>query len=300
MLKQQCLSREVKTLRVLLVTYVENYKLNIISRNIHDIQNNTTRFLIIGNMEVDQSKNDKTSFVMSLDNKAGALSKALDILAKNKISMTKIESIPTKEKNWEYLFLIDISGHIKSNHIAGALKKIMRISKYFQLIGFLSKEYRLVSSNNISRYSPGFNINDVQRKYKIKKIVKLSSNENPFISDKVSKYISKHNHDINLYPESKTSHLQALIAKTIGYKLNGNNILLGNGSNEILEFIVRDTLDTKSEVIIPKHSFLVYEIISQLQGARVITSNPDKDKASPNYMGIDLQSIRQRLQRKLV
>ena len=77
-----------------------------------------------------------------------------------------------------------------------------------------------MSSNNISRYSPGFNINDVQRKYKIKKIVKLSSNENPFTSDRVSKYISKHNHDINLYPESKTSHLQALIAKTIGYKLN--------------------------------------------------------------------------------
>ena len=115
------------------------YGLNIISRNIHDIQNNTTRFLIIGNMEVDQSKNDKTSFVMSLDNKAGALSKALDILAKNKISMTKIESIPTKEKNWEYLFLIDISGHIKSNHIAGALKKIMRISKYFQLLGSYPK-----------------------------------------------------------------------------------------------------------------------------------------------------------------
>ena len=67
---------------------------------------------------------------------------------------------------------------------------------------------------------------------------------------------------MNLYPESKTCHLQALIAKTTGYKLNENNILLGNGSNEILEFIVRATLNTKSEVIIPKHSFLVYEIIS--------------------------------------
>ena len=115
------------------------YKLNIISRNIHDSHNNTTRFLIIGNMLVDQSNNDKTSFIMSLENKAGALSKALQILAKDKISMTKIESIPTKEKNWEYLFLIDISGHIKSKHIANALKKITRISKYFQLLGSYPK-----------------------------------------------------------------------------------------------------------------------------------------------------------------
>ena len=51
---------------------------------------------------------------MSIHNKAGELSKILEILATNKISMTKkIESIPTKQKNWEYLFLIDIMGHIK-------------------------------------------------------------------------------------------------------------------------------------------------------------------------------------------
>ena len=155
-----------------------------------------------------------------------------------------------------------------------------------------------MSINNITRYTPGFNINDVQRKYKIKKIVKLSSNENPFISDKVSKYISKSNHNLNLYPESKTSHLQALIAKMTGYKLNENNILLGNGSNEILEFIVRATLNTKSEVIIPKHSFLVYEIISQLQGAKIITSNPNRDKTSSNYLGIDIESIRKKITKK--
>ena len=53
--------------------------------------------------------------------------------------MTKIESIPTKDKNWEYLFLIDISGHIKSNNVANALKKIMGITKYFQLLGSYPK-----------------------------------------------------------------------------------------------------------------------------------------------------------------
>ena len=46
--------------------------------------------------------------------------------------MTKIESIPTREENWEYLFLIDISGHIKTKKVSNALQKITNNSKYFQ------------------------------------------------------------------------------------------------------------------------------------------------------------------------
>ena len=107
------------------------YGLNVLARNIHDIHNNTTRFIVIGNTCIDQSNNDKTSFVMSLTNKAGALSKSLEVLARSKISMTKIESIPTKEKNWEYLFLIDISGHVNDKKISNALKKISLNAKYF-------------------------------------------------------------------------------------------------------------------------------------------------------------------------
>lgn len=115
------------------------YGLTVLARNIHDIHNNTTRFLIIGNTSIDQSYNDKTSFVMSLTNKAGALSKSLEVLASSKISMTKIESIPTKEKNWEYLFLIDISGHINDKKISNALEKISHNAKYFHLLGSYPK-----------------------------------------------------------------------------------------------------------------------------------------------------------------
>ena len=115
------------------------YKLKIISRNIHDTQNNTTRFLIIGNTDVSKSNNDKTTFIMSLENKSGALAKILQILSANKISMTKIESIPTKEKNWEYLFLIDLSGHISDKKVSNALNKIESSSNFFQLLGSYPK-----------------------------------------------------------------------------------------------------------------------------------------------------------------
>ena len=53
--------------------------------------------------------------------------------------MTKIESIPTKDRNWEYLFLIDILGHINNKKISTALKKIKSTSKYFQLLGSYPK-----------------------------------------------------------------------------------------------------------------------------------------------------------------
>jgi chorismate mutase/prephenate dehydratase len=115
------------------------YKLKVIAKNINDAHDNTTRFLIIGNSEIAESKNDKTTFVMSLQNKAGALSKALKVLSDNKISMTKIESIPTKEKNWEYLFLIDIAGHKLNKKISIALDKIEKLSRYFQLLGSYPK-----------------------------------------------------------------------------------------------------------------------------------------------------------------
>tara|TARA_B100001564_G_C20631803_1_gene667570 strand:+ start:50 stop:1117 length:1068 start_codon:yes stop_codon:yes gene_type:complete len=115
------------------------YDLKIVARNIHDVHNNTTRFLIIGNTDVSKSNNDKTTFVMTLQNKAGALAKILEILSTNKISMTKIESIPTKEKNWEYLFLIDISGHISDRKVHSALTKIETSSRFYQLLGSYPK-----------------------------------------------------------------------------------------------------------------------------------------------------------------
>ena len=150
----------------------------------------------------------------------------------------------------------------------------------------------------IIQYTPGFNINDVKKKYNIRNIIKLSSNENPFISQKVAKYISSKKHYLNLYPESKPDDLQSVIAYKLGYKLNKRNILLGNGSNEILELIARSTLDSSSEVIIPKHSFLVYEIISKIQDAKVIISQPEMNKKSPNYLGINLESIKKNISSK--
>jgi histidinol-phosphate aminotransferase len=164
--------------------------------------------------------------------------------------------------------------------------------------GIISKEYRLVNLKNIKKYTPGFNIHDIQKKYKLKKVIKLASNENPFISKDVLSFIKKSNHKLNLYPDSNPDELHKLLADTVGHRMTRNNIILGNGSNEILEFIVRANIDNKSEVIIPKHSFLVYEIISKLQNAKIITTKPDNDKSSENYLGINLESVIEKITKK--
>lgn len=155
-----------------------------------------------------------------------------------------------------------------------------------------------MNQKNIKKYTPGFNIHDIQKKYKLKKVIKLASNENPFISKDVMSFIKKSNHKLNLYPDSNPDELHKLLANNVGYRMNSNNIILGNGSNEVLEFIVRANVDYKSEVIIPRHSFLVYEIISKLQNAKIITTRPDNDKASENYLGIDLELVREKITKK--
>ena len=155
-----------------------------------------------------------------------------------------------------------------------------------------------MSLKNIKKYTPGFNIHDIQKKYKLKKVIKLASNENPFISKDVLSFIKKSNHNLNLYPDSNPNELHKLLANTVGHRMTANNIILGNGSNEVLEFIVRANVDDKSEVIIPKHSFLVYEIISKLQNAKIVTTKPVRDKASDNYLGIDLELVKEKITKK--
>ena len=162
----------------------------------------------------------------------------------------------------------------------------------------ISKEHRLVNLKNIKKYTPGFNIHDIQKKYKLKKVIKLASNENPFVSNDVLSFIKNSNHKLNLYPESNPDELHKLLADTVGHRMTRNNIILGNGSNEILEFIVRANVDNKSEVIIPKHSFLVYEIISKLQNAKIIKTKPYNNKTSENYLGINLDSVKEKITKK--
>jgi chorismate mutase / prephenate dehydratase len=116
-------------------TAAERYGLTMIATNIEDEPNNTTRFLILGNYAPQPSGKDKTSLVLSAQNVAGAVYKMLTPFAQRGVSMTKFESRPSKVAVWEYLFFIDIEGHVNDAPVASALEEVRKLAGYTKVLG---------------------------------------------------------------------------------------------------------------------------------------------------------------------
>jgi chorismate mutase/prephenate dehydratase len=119
----------------------EVYELNRLVSNIEDQPDNTTRFLVIGHQSTPPSGDDRTSLLLStVDTEdAGALHRILQPLAANGISMTRIESRPSKRRKWHYVFFIDIDGHADDANVAAALSTLEQSAQLFQLLGSYPK-----------------------------------------------------------------------------------------------------------------------------------------------------------------
>ena len=102
----------------------EHYHLRELAAEIQDLSGNTTRFLVIGKSFGAPTGDDKTSIFFAVKHKAGALYSALGSLKKYRLNMTKIESRPNKSKAWEYLFFVDIEGHVKDRRVSNALRDL--------------------------------------------------------------------------------------------------------------------------------------------------------------------------------
>ena len=111
------------------------YELKTFVSNIEDRPDNTTRFLVIGTLETMPSSNDKTSLLLSSRNRPGALQRLLAPLAKNGINMTRIESRPSRETRWEYVFFVDIDGHAKDRKVAKALAELEKEAAFLKRLG---------------------------------------------------------------------------------------------------------------------------------------------------------------------
>ena len=111
----------------------ERYGLKVLSKGIEDDPNNTTRFLVLGNLDPAPTGRDRTSLVMSAENKPGAVHALLTPLAKHRVSMTRIESRPSRARLWEYMFFIDVEGHQKDERVAAALAELK--APYLKILG---------------------------------------------------------------------------------------------------------------------------------------------------------------------
>lgn len=113
----------------------EIYKLNILSADIEDVSDNTTRFVVLGKEEVGETKESKSSVIFSIANKPGALYDILSAFSKRKLDLSKIESRPSKRKAWDYIFLVDFKGHVKSPLVQEALEEVKDKTLFVKILG---------------------------------------------------------------------------------------------------------------------------------------------------------------------
>jgi chorismate mutase/prephenate dehydratase len=115
----------------------EVYGLDILVAEIEDHPDNTTRFLVVGSKTFLPSGEDKTTLLVSAGktDAPGALYQLLEPLSKSGISMTRIESRPSRRRKWDYVFFIDIEGHTGDPQVAAALADLKKRASLFRVLG---------------------------------------------------------------------------------------------------------------------------------------------------------------------
>ncbi|MBA2251608.1 MAG: prephenate dehydratase [Nitrospirales bacterium] len=113
----------------------ELYGLKVVRSRIEDNVNNFTRFLVLSQKPPERTGKDKSSVMLSVKDKVGALYDLLRPFASNGINMTKIESRPSRRKAWEYIFFVDIEGHVDEDRVKKALEEIKGRCLFMKILG---------------------------------------------------------------------------------------------------------------------------------------------------------------------
>jgi chorismate mutase/prephenate dehydratase len=116
-------------------TKKKTYQLQVIVKGIEDYRGNTTRFVLIGKQSPSKSGRDKTSLLLGLLDRPGALNDTLAILARRNINLTRIESRPVKGEPGKYLFFIDMLGHHMDGVLVEACERLQESCSYFEWLG---------------------------------------------------------------------------------------------------------------------------------------------------------------------
>ena len=111
------------------------YGLRLLEQDIQDNAANATRFLVLGRQCSPPTGDDRTSLLISVADKSGALHQAIAAFRRYQINMTKIESRPSKRKAWEYFFFIDCDGHMHDRKVVKAIQALGRHCNFVRILG---------------------------------------------------------------------------------------------------------------------------------------------------------------------
>ena len=128
-------AREKSSAAIAGVLAAEKYDLDVLEYDIQDNAANATRFLVLGRQCSPPTGHDRTSIMISIFDRVGALYSALAAFRKYRINMTKIESRPSKRKAWEYFFFIDCDGHMQDRKVENALRHLGEHCNFVKVLG---------------------------------------------------------------------------------------------------------------------------------------------------------------------
>lgn len=114
---------------------IKTYELQVVVKGIEDYRGNTTRFLVIGKQSPSKSGRDRTSLLIGLMDRPGALNEVLTVLSDESINLAKIESRPVKGKQWKYLFFLDMMGHFEDEKIQRGCSRLKELCSYYEWLG---------------------------------------------------------------------------------------------------------------------------------------------------------------------
>ena len=128
-------AKEKNTAAVAGILAAEKYDLRVLELDIQDNAANATRFLVLGRQCSPPTEKDRTSLMISISDKVGALHHALAAFRRFRINLTKIESRPSKRKAWEYFFFIDCDGHVQDQKVIKAIAHLEQECSYVKVLG---------------------------------------------------------------------------------------------------------------------------------------------------------------------
>lgn len=115
------------------------YDLPVLEQDIQDNAGNATRFLVLGRQCSPPTGQDRTSLMISITDRVGALHQALACFRRFRINLTKIESRPSKRKAWEYFFFVDCDGHVHDAKVANAIRRLEEQCNFVKVLGSFPK-----------------------------------------------------------------------------------------------------------------------------------------------------------------
>lgn len=122
----------------------------------------------------------------------------------------------------------------------------------------------------LTPYQPGKPIEELEREYGVHDSIKIASNENPLgPSPKAVAAITAALPDLHRYPDGDCFYLKRRLSEKLG--LDRSHLILGNGSNELIEMIVRTFLRVGESIVVGKHAFAIYHLVAQAAGGKTIS-----------------------------